>query len=274
MLSDYIDDCIEEQGFEFKGQDDGSYYVTSDGDDTFKTNAEGLASVLFIPTGTYTLEEQQHPGFAPTDAQEFTVTAENTESYPAKVGVENWPLYFTLTKTDKLTSKALANVPFKLIDSSGNVLRHTQQEDGSYKVTASGADTFLTDADGKALISHIPEGSYKLVEQTYDMYATHAEVIVAVADTNTEATPANTSLENCPTAFVLTKVDAETKAALDNVKFTLKDASGNVVPIALMDDCTYRPAYAVGEDTVAISNATLTTNGNGEIGRASCRERV
>jgi len=27
MLSDYIDDCIEEQGFEFKGQDDGSYYV-------------------------------------------------------------------------------------------------------------------------------------------------------------------------------------------------------------------------------------------------------
>ena len=249
----------------FTRQDDGNYYVTSDGDDTFKTNAEGLASVLFIPTGTYTLEEQQHPGFAPTEAQEFTVTAENTASYPAKVGVENWTLYFTLTKTNKLTGKALANVSFKLTDSSGNALRYTQQEDGSYKVIASGADTFLTDVDGKALISHIPEGSYKLVEQTYDMYATHAEVIVAVADTNTEATPANTSLENCPTAFVLTKVDAETKAALDNVKFTLKDASGNVVPIALMDDCTYRPAYAVGEDTVAISNATLTTDGNGEI---------
>ena len=249
----------------FTRQDDGNYYVTSDGDDTFKTNAEGLASVLFIPTGTYTLEEQQHPGFAPTEAQEFTVTAENTASYPAKVGVENWPLYFTLTKTNKLTGKALANVPFKLTDSSGNALRYTQQEDGSYKVTASGADTFLTDAEGKVLISHIPEGSYKLVEQTYDMYATHAEVTVAVTDTNTEATPANASLENCPTAFVLTKVDAETKAALDNVKFTLKDASGNVVPIAMMDDCTYRPAYAVGEDTVAISNATLTTDGNGEI---------
>lgn len=249
----------------FAKQEDGSYYVTADGENSFKTNAEGLASVLFIPTGTYTLEEQQHPGFAPTEAQEFTVTAENTASYPAKVGVENWPLYFTLTKTNKLTGKALANVPFKLTDSSGNALRYTQQEDGSYKVIASGADTFLTDVDGKALISHIPEGSYKLVEQTYDMYATHAEVIVAVADTNTEATPANTSLENCPTAFVLTKVDAETKAALDNVKFTLKDASGNVVPIALMDDCTYRPAYAVGEDTVAISNATLTTDGNGEI---------
>lgn len=249
----------------FTRQDDGNYYVTSDGDDTFKTNAEGLASVLFIPTGTYTLEEQQHPGFAPTEAQEFTVTAENTASYPAKVGVENWPLYFTLTKTNKLTGKALANVPFKLTDSSGNALSYTQQEDGSYKVTASGADIFLTDADGKTLISHIPEGNYKLVEQTYDMYATHAEVTVTVANTNTEATPANASLENCPTAFVLTKVDAETKAALDNVKFTLKDASGNVVPIALMDDCTYRPAYAVGEDTVAISNATLTTDGNGEI---------
>ena len=249
----------------FAKQEDGSYYVTADGNDSFKTNAEGLASVLFIPVGTYTLEEQQHPGFAPTEVQEFTVTAENTASYPSKVGVENWPLYFTLTKTDKLTGKALANVPFKLTDSSGNALRYTRQEDGSCRVTASGADTFLTDADGKALISHIPEGSYKLVEQTYDMYATHAEVTVAVADTNTEATPANTNLENCPTAFVLTKVDAETKAALDNVKFTLKDASGNVVPIALMDDCTYRPAYAVGEDTVAISNATLTTDGNGEI---------
>lgn len=246
-------------------QDDGSYYVTADGEDTFKTNADGLASVLFIPVGTYTLEEQQHPGFAPTEAQEFTVTAENTASYPSKVGVENWPLYFTLTKTDKLTGKTLANVPFKLIDNSGNALRCTQQEDGSYKVTASGVDTFLTDTEGKVLISHIPEGNYKLVEQTYDMYATHAEVTVTVANTNTEATPANASLKNCPTAFKLTKVDAETKSALDNVKFILKDASGNVVSIALMDDCTYRPAYAVGEDTVAISNATLTTDGNGEI---------
>ena len=179
--------------------------------------------------------------------------------------MENWPLYFTLTKTDKLTGKTLANVPFKLIDNSGNALRCTQQEDGSYKVTASGVDTFLTDTEGKVLISHIPEGNYKLVEQTYDMYATHAEVTVTVANTNTEATPANASLKNCPTAFKLTKVDAETKSALDNVKFILKDASGNVVPIALMDDCTYRPAYAVGEDTVAISNATLTTDGNGEI---------
>lgn len=249
----------------FAKQEDGSYYVTADGENSFKTNAEGLVSVLFIPVGTYTLEEQQHPGFAPTEAQEFTVTAENTESYPAKVGVENWPLYFTLTKTDKLTGKVLVNVPFKLTDSSGNALRYTQQEDGSYKVTASGADTFLTDAEGKVLISHIPESSYKLVEQNFDMYAAHAEVTVALMDTNTEENPASASLENCPTAFVLTKVDAETKAALDNVKFTLKDASGNVVPIALMDDCTYRPAYAVGEDTVAISNATLTTDGNGEI---------
>ena len=249
----------------FTKQVDGSYYVTTDGDGTFKTNADGLASVLFIPVGTYTLEEQQHPGFAPTEAQEFTVTAENTESYPAKVGVENWPLYFTLTKTDKLTGKVLVNVPFKLIDNSGNALRYTQQEDGIYKVTASGADTFLTDAEGKVLISHIPEGSYKLVEQSFDMYATHAEVTVAVADTNTEENPASASLENCPTAFMLTKVDAATKAALDNVKFTLKDASGNVVPIALMDDCTYRPVYAVGEDIVAISNATLATDVNGEI---------
>lgn len=249
----------------FTVQEDGSYYVTADGENTFKTDAEGLASVLFIPVGTYTLEEQQHPGFAPTEVQEFTVTAENTASYPSKVGVENWPLYFALTKADKLTGKTLANVPFKLIDNSGNALRYTQQEDGSYKVTASGADAFLTDADGKALISHIPEGNYKLTEQNFDMYAVHAEVTVTVTDTNTESTPANASLENCPTAFVLTKIDAETRAALDNVKFTLKDASGNVVPIALMDDCTYRPAYAVGEDTVAISNATLTTDGNGEI---------
>lgn len=249
----------------FTKQDDGSYYVTADGEDTFKTDADGLANVLFIPVGTYTLEEQQHPGFAPTEAQEFTVTAENTESYPAKVGVENWPLYFELEKTDKLTGKALANVPFKLMDSSGNALRYTQQEDGSYKVAASGADTFLTDAEGKVLISHIPEGSYRIVEQTFDMYATHEEVTVTVADTNTEENPASASLENCATAFKLTKVDAETKAALDNVKFTLKDESGNVVPIALMDDCTYRPAYAVGEDIVAISNATLTTDGNGEI---------
>jgi hypothetical protein len=60
----------------FTFQEDGTYYVTDTGDDCFQTDTDGKASILYILVGTYTLEEQQHSGFAPTGSQAFTVTSE------------------------------------------------------------------------------------------------------------------------------------------------------------------------------------------------------
>ncbi len=244
----------------FTSQADGTYHVTENGADSFKTGIDGKAKILYIAVGTYALEEQQHPGFAPTAAQEFSVTTENTINYAAKVGVENWPLYLSITKTDKLDGKPLANVSFKLLDHSGVPLTFIQQEDGSYKVTSNGSEVVKSDTNGKISISHIPAGEYELVEQKFDGYSQHDPIAVTVRSTNTDETPATVSVENCPTEFVLTKIDADTREPLSGVAFTLLDSSNKVISFALMFDGTYRPASTVVNtvEVAKISNEILT----------------
>lgn len=258
-IMDANGDCLH-----FALQEDGTYYVTDTGEDCFQTDINGKASILYIPVGTYTLEEQQYPGFAPTGSQELTVTSENTVDYPLQIGVENWPLYLKVTKTDKLNGEALENVGFKLLDSSGSVLHFTLQEDYRYKVTATGSDIFRTDENGEALISHIPVGTYQLVEQAYGGYGVHDPVTLTIGSTNTQENPAAVSIENCPTELVLTKIDADTGAAIVGVEFTLKDMSGEMVSLAYMKDGTYRPASDI-IDTEDVERYTdrLVTDSSG-----------
>lgn len=244
----------------FASQAHGTYHVAEDGADSFKTSSDGKAKILYIPVDTYTLEEQQHPGFAPTTTQEFSVTTESTINYPAKVGVENWPLYLSITKTDKLDGKPLANVSFKLLDHSGVPLIFTHQEDGSYKVTANGNEVVKSDTNGKMFVSHIPAGEYQLVEQKFDGYSQHDPIAITVSNANTEETPTTVSVENYPTEFSLTKIDADTRAVLSGVAFTLLDSSSKVISFALMLDGTYRPALTVvnSEEVVTMTTAIAT----------------
>ncbi len=258
-ITDANADCLH-----FTLQEDGTYHVTNTGEDCFQTDADGKVSILYIPVGTYTLEEQQHPGFAPTGSQEFAVTSENTVDYSSRIAVENWPLYLKVTKADKLNGEALENVEFKLLDSSGSALHFTLQKDGRYKVTATGSNTFRTDESGEALISHVPVGTYQLVEQPYDGYGVHDPITVTIGSTNTEENPAAVSIENCPTELVLTKIDADTGAAIVGVEFTLKDMGGEMVSLAYMKDGTCRPASDV-IDTEDVERYTdrLVTDSSG-----------
>lgn len=260
-ITDANGDCLH-----FTLQEDGTYYVTDTGEDCFQTDSVGKVSILYIPVGTYTLEEQQHPGFAPTGSQEFIVTSENTVDYPSRIAVENWPLYLKVTKADKLSGEALENVEFKLLDSSGSALHFSVQEDGRYKVTTTGSNTFQTDENGEALISHIPVGTYQLVEQPYDGYGAHDQTTVTISNTNTEESPAAVSIENCPTEMVLTKVDAGTGTAITGVEFTLVDSGGETVSLAYLQDGTYRPASAVTDtESVELYTDRLVTDSSGQI---------
>ncbi len=248
----------------FTLQEDGTYNVTNTGEDCFQTDADGKVSILYILVGTYTLEEQQHPGFATTGSQEFTVTSENTVDYPSRIAVENWPLYLKVTKADKLCGEALETVEFKLLDSSGSALHFTLQEDGRYKVTTTGSEIFRTDESGEAVISHIPAGTYQLVEQPYDGYGIHDAVTVTIGSTNTEESPVAVSIENCPTEMVLTKVDVDTGAAIAGIEFMLKESNGETVSLTYMQDGTYRPASDV-IDTEDVERYTdrLVTDSSG-----------
>ena len=250
----------------FVSQDNETYHVTKSGADSFKTGGNGKAKILYIPVGMYILEEQQHSGFAPTAAQEFSVTTETTINYPATVGVENWPLYLSITKTDKLDGKPLANVSFKFFDHSGVPLTFIQQEDGSYKVTANGSEVVKSDTNGKILVSHIPAGEYQLVEQKFDGYSQHTPIAVTVGNTNTEETPSMVSVENCPTEFILTKIDADTREPLSGVSFALLDSSSNAISFALMLDGTYRPvSTVVNSEEVVTMTTEIATDVSGKI---------
>jgi len=250
----------------FTLQEDGTYYVTDAGKDCFQTDADGKTSILYIPIGTYTLEEQQHPGFAPTGSQELIVTSENTVDYPSRIGVENWPLYLKVTKTDKLSGEVLENVDFKLLDNFGSALHFTLHEDGRYKVTATGSDTFQMDENGEALISHIPAGTYQLVEQPYDGYGMHDPITVTISNTSTEENLTAVSIENCPTELVVTKIDSDTGAVIAGVEFALKDTDGEPVSLAHMQDGTYRPVSAVTDDeNVEEYTDRLITDSSGQI---------
>ena len=250
----------------FVSQDNETYHVTKSGADSFKTGGNGKAKILYIPVGMYILEEQQHSGFAPTAAQEFSVTTETTINYPAKVGVENWPLYLSITKTDKLDGRPLANVFFKVLDHSGVPLKFTQQEDGRYIVTANGSEFVKSDTNGKILVTHIPAGEYQLVEQKFDGYSQHTPIAVTVSNANTEETPATVSVENCPAEFSLTKINADTREPLSGVSFTLLDSSSNAISFALMLDGTYRPASTVvNSEEVVTMTAAIATDAAGKI---------
>jgi len=267
-LADMVFRIKDAQGayLSFASQVDGTYHVTKDGADSFNTGSDGKAKILYIHVGTYTLEEQQHPGFAPAAAQEFSVTNENTINYPAKVGVENWPLYLSITKTDKLDGKPLANVSFKLVDHSGVPLTFIQQENGSHEVTANESEVVKSDTKGKILISHIPAGEYQLVEQEYDGYSQHDPIAVTVSNANTEENPAMISVKNCPTEFILTKIDADTREPLSGVSFALLDSSSKVVSFALMPDGTYRPASTiVNSEEVVMTTTAIATDTAGKI---------
>jgi uncharacterized surface anchored protein len=207
------------------------------------------------------LEEQQHLGFAPVDAQEFSVTAENTLAYPARVGVENWPLYLAIASTDALDGTALSGVPYKLLNASGEALRFSLQADGSYKVTNAGSDSLHTNVEGEILISHIPAGRYLVAAQAHNGYALTDAATVNITNTNTEETPAAVSIANSPTAFVLTTIDTETQAPLSGVVFAFQTDTGSAVALARMDDGSYRPVSAVVNTAAVAENTNSAITG-------------
>jgi len=161
------------------------------------TDASGMASMSGLYYGTYTVTEIQAPDGYHILIPSFTVTVaaptdyQSTTVYPsAAIGVStydgvtstpdggaqltNRPMLANLTiHKSGQGDKDLSGVKLQLVDTQGNVVTWSQQEDGSYAamlvqdgqwVTAQGTDTMVTDSQGRVELKNIPYGTYTLRE--------------------------------------------------------------------------------------------------------------
>ena len=119
----------------------------------------------------------------------------------------------TINKTDADTGKALAGVTYRLYDSAGNKI----------------ADA-ITGADGKAIFSDLPLGSYTYQEISapsgYVVDSTKYPITVTSTTLNITVTRTNALGK---ASVEISKVDADSNTPLQNAGFRLYDASGSQV---------------------------------------------
>ena len=119
----------------------------------------------------------------------------------------------TINKTDADTGKALAGVTYRLYDSAGNKT----------------ADA-ITGADGKAIFSDLPLGSYTYQEISapsgYVVDNTKYPITIIASALNITATRTNALGK---ASVEISKVDADSKSPLQGAGFRLYDASGSQV---------------------------------------------
>ena len=119
----------------------------------------------------------------------------------------------TINKTDADTGKALAGVTYRLYDSAGNKI----------------ADA-ITGADGKAVFSDLPLGSYTYQEisapEGYVVDDTKYQITITTGTLNITETRTNALAKG---SLTISKTDADTGKALAGVTYRLFDSAGNKI---------------------------------------------
>ena len=216
---------------------DGTYRPDSEGTDGFTVDADGKATILYLPAGTYTIHEPNAEGFAQLGSDTFTL------SEITNIQAVNEPLCVVLTKVDSFTGESLPGVPFTLLDGAGKALQFTKQADGVYHYDPAGTAGFETGAEGTATLYYVPAGAYTLRE-TGDMglgYAKPQDVSITITRENGVRNPLAVRFQNNPTTLEFTKADAVTKEPLDGGVFRLLDEGGEAVLLKELEPGSYRP---------------------------------
>ena len=227
----------------------------------FATGTDGVATLLGIPEGAYRLVEENNPGFGRVEPVEFTVTGENTQETPTVIGVENQPLALEITKVDAQSLEPLSGVPFKLSDSKGNLLKFTQQPDGAYHLDENGADTIVSNAEGKILVRYIPMGTVILSEEEYLGYSIGEPVEIEIGNENTIANPCKVTVENQPIALEITKTDLLTRKPMAGVVFEILDKEGKTLAFTRQENGVWQPAKESETGITQLTSDNADENG-------------
>ncbi|PGW78725.1 SpaA isopeptide-forming pilin-related protein [Bacillus cereus] len=201
------------EGVVFEVQDEQGKLVTE-----VKTDKDGKAKISDLSVGKYKLVETKSlPGYKKlTDSVSFEITKGMTTVLSLKV--ENEQLdkgSVEITKIDKDSKKALKGVVFEVQDEAGTVVKEVK-----------------TDKDGKAKISDLSVGKYKLVEkESLPGYKKLTDpVSFEIKKGMTEVLSLKVENEMVDTGNVeITKIDKDSKAPLENVVFEVRDLKGKIV---------------------------------------------
>ncbi|MBJ8075587.1 isopeptide-forming domain-containing fimbrial protein [Bacillus cereus group sp. N12] len=201
------------EGVVFEVQDENGKVVTK-----VKTDKDGKAKISDLSIGKYKLVEMKSlPGYKKlTDPVSFEIKKGMTTVLSLKV--ENEQLdkgSVEITKVDKDSQKALKGVIFEVQDEAGTVVKEV-----------------TTDKNGKAKISDLSVGKYKLVEkESLPGYKQLTEpVSFEIKKGMTEVLSLKIENEMVDTGNVeITKVDKDNKAPLAGVIFIVQDEKGNEV---------------------------------------------
>ncbi|WP_186327181.1 SpaA isopeptide-forming pilin-related protein, partial [Bacillus cereus] len=200
-------------GVVFEVQDENGKVVTE-----VKTDKDGKAKISDLSIGKYKLVEMKSlPGYKKlTDPVSFEITKGMTTVLSLKV--ENEQLdkgSVEITKVDKDSQKALKGVIFEVQDEAGTVVKEVK-----------------TDKNGKAKISDLSVGKYKLVEkESLPGYKKLPEPLsFEITKGMTEMLSLKIENEMVDTGNIeITKIDKDNKAPLAGVIFIVQDEKGNEV---------------------------------------------
>ncbi|MED2497785.1 SpaA isopeptide-forming pilin-related protein, partial [Bacillus thuringiensis] len=201
------------EGVVFEVQDDKGKVVTE-----VTTDKEGKANVSDLSVGKYKLVETKSlPGYKKlTEPVSFEIKKGMTKVLSLKV--ENEQLdkgSVEITKVDKESGAVLAGVTFEVQDEKDKVVTKVK-----------------TDKDGKANVSDLSVGKYKLVEvESLPGYKKLAKpVSFEIKKGMTEVLSLKVENEQLDKGSVeITKVDKDSQKALEGVTFEVQDEKGKVV---------------------------------------------
>ncbi|MED3157806.1 SpaA isopeptide-forming pilin-related protein, partial [Bacillus thuringiensis] len=201
------------EGVVFEVQDDKGKVVTE-----VTTDKEGKATISDLSVGKYKLVEKESlPGYKKlTEPVLFEIKKGMTKVLSLKV--ENELLdkgSVEITKVDKESGALLEGVTFEVQDEKGKVVTKVK-----------------TDKDGKATISDLSVGKYKLVEvESLPGYKKLAKpVSFEIKKGMIEVLSLKVENELVDKGSVeITKVDKDSKKVLEDVVFEVQDEKGKVV---------------------------------------------
>ena len=203
--------------------------VTDASGDVFfegKTGTDGYINMTELPAGRYTWQEVIAPEAYSIDPALYSFTIDVHGKVTGDVQFANDPITLEITKMNTYTGAPMAGITFTLQDSEGKVVK-TKQTDNDYRIPADdGTETFVTDANGKAVFKYLKVGKYKLVEAVPVGYIADGTMEIELTVKHSEAAPCKLTVNNCPTGIKIIKVDAKTEKPLTGAGFSIKVKDG------------------------------------------------
>lgn len=148
---------------------DGGYRVASDeGEESFKSDAEGKIEIRYLKAGKYRLVESTPIGYISEDEWDVTLTNTDSLSNPFKISIKNSPTGLKILKIDSATGNPLTDAGFRIKvkgDLGFETLTFRKESNGSYFYDAKGSVMdMLTNGNGEIVIYGLPLGTVWIEE--------------------------------------------------------------------------------------------------------------